>query len=245
MSDIYETDKLLAEYLLFHFGTAEEILPPYRSWPQGMTGALDFAVRTAEHFSAGEVERGLDLGCAVGRSSFEMSRRCGEVVGIDFSQAFIRAAEVLGSGASLAYARREEASVVTDLVAHLPAGIDGGRCRFQQGDAMDLPADLGVFDRVHAANLLCRLPEPTRLLDRLPSLVKSGGELVLATPCTWLEEFTPSQNWPVGGTFEWLQAKLEPAFSFTRQVEEPFLIRETARKFQWTTSLVTVWRRHV
>jgi hypothetical protein len=94
------------------------------------------------------------------------------------------------------------------------------------------------------ANLVCRLPEPARLLDRLPSLVKSGGELVLATPCTWLEEFTPTQNWPVGGTFDWLQEKLAPAFSLIRQVEEPFLIRETARKFQWTTSLVTVWRRH-
>lgn len=244
MSEIYETDKLLAEYLLFHFGTAEEILPPHRSWPQGMTSALDFAVRTTEHFSAGEVARGLDVGCAVGRSSFEMSRRCCEVVGIDFSQAFIRAAEVLGSGSSLAYSRREEGAIVTGLTANLPEGVDGGKSRFFQGDAMDLPADLGSFDQVHAANLVCRLPEPMRFLDRLPSLVKPGGELVLATPCTWLEEFTPPQNWPVGGTFEWLQATLAPTFSLIRQAEEPFLIRETARKFQWTTSLVTVWQRH-
>lgn len=243
MSDIYETDKLLAEYLLFHFGTAEEILPPGRLWPEGMTSALDFAVRTPKHFSKDEVGRGLDLGCAVGRSSFEMSRCCREVVGVDFSHAFIRAAEELRSGESLAYSRREEASEVTGLVAHLPAGVDGSRSRFQQGDAMDLPADLGAFDRVHAANLVCRLPEPARFLNRLPSLVKPGGELVLATPCTWLEEFTPSHNWPVGGTFDWLRATLGPAFSLIRQAEEPFLIRETARKFQWTTSLVTVWRR--
>ena len=244
MIPIYETDKLLAEYLLFHFGTAEEILPPQGAWPEGMTAALDFAVRTTEHFSVGEVARGLDLGCAVGRSSFEMSRRCGEVVGMDFSHAFIRAAEALRGGAALDYSRREEAALVTDLIAHLPAGIDGGRSRFFQGDAMDLPADLGRFDRVHAANLVCRLPEPGRLLDRLPALVKPGGELVLATPCTWLEDFTPVENWPVRGTFDWLQAKLAPAFSLIRQADEPFLIRETARKFQWTTSLVTVWRRH-
>jgi putative 4-mercaptohistidine N1-methyltranferase len=242
--DIYETDKLLAEYLLFHFGTAEEILPPQRSWPEGMTAALDFAVRTAEHFSAGEVARGLDLGCAVGRSAFEMSRRCHEVVGMDFSHAFIHAAEALRGGVALGYSRREEAAMATELVAHLPAGIDGGKSRFLQGDAMDLPADLGSFDRVHAANLVCRLPEPARLLDRLPALVKAGGELVLATPCTWLAEFTPAENWPVGGTFDWLQEKLSPAFSLVRQADEPFLIRETARKFQWTTSLVTVWRRH-
>lgn len=244
MNLIYESDKLLAEYLLFHFGSAEEILPPGRSWPAGMREALDFPVRTAACFPVGSVARGLDLGCAVGRSAFEMSRSCEKVVGIDFSHAFIRAAETLRGGGVLTYERREEAAISTVLSARLPAGVEGGRLVFQQGDAMDLPADLGLFDRVHAANLLCRLPEPLRLLDRLPALVRPGGELVLATPCTWLEEFTPPENWPATGTFEWLQSRLSPDFTLIRQADEPFLIRETARKFQWTTSLVTVWRRH-
>ena len=102
----------------------------------------------------------------------------------------------------------------------------------------------GQFDRVHAANLLCRLPDPQRLLVRLPDLVKPGGELVIATPCTWLAEFTPPENWPPAGTFDWLQSKLTPAFSLELLTDEPFLIRETARKFQWATSQVTVWRRN-
>ena len=243
MSSIYESDKLLAEYLLFHFGTAEEILPSGRSWPDGMRAALDFPVRTAAYFSPAVVARGLDLGCAVGRSAFEMSRACQQVIGIDFSHAFIRAAQALSKGEALAYGRCEEASLTTPLEARLPTGIDAGRLRFQQGDTMDLPPNLAAFDRVHAANLLCRLPQPERLLARLPDLVKAGGELVLATPCTWLEEFTPPENWPLRGTFEWLQAKLAPAFSLIRHADEPFLIRETARKFQWTTSLLTVWQR--
>ncbi len=66
----------------------------------------------------------------------------------------------------------------------------------------------------------------------------------IATPCTWLAEFTPPENWPAAGTFEWLQSTLAPAFSLSLLADEPFLIRETARKFQWTTSLVTVWRRN-
>lgn len=243
MSAIYESEKLLAEYLLFHFGTAEETLPSGRDWPAGMREALDFPVRTAAHFSPGTVERGLDLGCAVGRSAFEMSRACREVVGIDFSHAFIRAAEALSHGKSLCYNRLDEASRVMPLEARRPAGIDAGKLRFLQGDAMHLPAALGSFDRVHAANLLCRLPQPHLLLARLPDLVRPAGELVLATPCTWLEEFTPPENWPAGGTFEWLQAALSPSFSLIRQADEPFLIRETARKFQWTSSLVTVWRK--
>ncbi len=243
MSDIYESEKLLAEYLLFHFAAQEEILPPTRTWPAGMVDALDFPCRTVAHFRSETVARGLDLGCAVGRSTFEMARTCRSVLGIDFSHAFIHAAQTLAQGGSISYQRREEAAIGTTLEARAPAGIDPKELRFQQGDAMHLPADLGSFDRVHAANLLCRLPEPARLLARLPDLVNPGGELVLATPCTWLEEFTPPSNWPAGGTLEWLESTLSPSFSLLRQADEPFLIRETARKFQWTTSLVTVWRR--
>jgi putative 4-mercaptohistidine N1-methyltranferase len=243
MSDIYETDKLLAEYLLFHFGSDDEILPPDRAWPAGMHAALGFPTRTLLHFSPGSVRRGLDLGCAVGRSAFEMTRGCDEVIGIDFSNSFVQAAEALRKGDELPYDRKEEAGVSTRLIAKLPPSVDPAKVRFIQGDAMNLPEHLGSFDRVHAANLLCRLPEPKRLLDRLPDLVNPGGELVLATPCTWLEEFTPSANWPVGGTFEWLKQSLSEGFSLLHQAEEPFLIRETARKFQWTTSMVTVWRR--
>ncbi len=154
MSAIYESDKLLAEYLLFHYGTAEEILPGVTAAPAGMSDALDFPQRTVAAFSAGEVSRGLDLGCAVGRSTFEMARSCAEVIGIDFSHAFIRAAEELRRGETVGYRRLDEASFSTALDARAPLGIDAGRIRFLQGDAMDLPADLGWFDRVHAANLL-------------------------------------------------------------------------------------------
>ena len=243
MRSIYESEKLLAEYLLFHYGEPDEILPPGQAWPAGMHSALDFACRTVAHFAPGRVARGLDLGCAVGRSTFEMARSSDEVLGIDFSQAFVRAAEALRAGESLVYQRLEEGTLRTELTARAPASACGARLRFAQGDAMNLAADIGTFERVHAANLLCRLAEPQRLLDRLPALVAPGGQLVLATPCTWLEEFTPPAHWPPAGTLEWLKASLESCFVLERQVEEPFLIRETARKFQWSNSLVSVWHR--
>lgn len=245
MSAIYESPGILSEYLLFHYGAPSEILSEDVSWPAGMTEALDFAVRTPGHFSDASSGRGLDLGCAVGRSSYEMSRSCDEVLGIDFSHSFIAAANHLRSGKSLFYPRRDEGRLETRLEAKVPVGCRPENVSFQQGDAMDLSADLGSFDRVHAANLLCRLPEPFKLLDRLPSLVKPGGELVLATPCTWLEEFTPPENWPKGTTLEWLKENLMEAFELVTETDEPFLIRETARKFQWTRSMLTVWKRLV
>ena len=235
----YETRKLVDEYLLFHYGSSSEILPH----PAGPQDALDFAVRTPAPAEPGPFKRALDLGCAVGRSSFEMSKVSEEVIGIDFSQAFIDAANTIKSGTPLRYQRLEEAHTFSTLTATLPEGALPEKVTFEQGDAMDLRSDLGSFDLVHAANLICRLPDPGKLLDRLPDLVTPGGTLILATPCTWLEEYTPKENFPNGTTLDWLKDQLSPHFHLVSQTDEPFLIRETARKFQWTVSLLTKWQR--
>jgi putative 4-mercaptohistidine N1-methyltranferase len=243
MSEIYEEPKILDEYLLFHYGRENEILDSKVQWPDGMRQALDFAVRTPSHFSKNPVARGLDLGCAVGRSTFEMSRTCEKVIGLDFSHRFISAANCLKNEGKIDYSRLDEGAITARLSAELPLGMDSSRVEFMQGDAMYLPENLGRFDRVHAANLLCRLSDPTLLLDRLSDLVVTGGELVLATPCTWLEAFTPRENWPEADTLGWLKEYLIENFELCSECDEPFLIRETSRKFQWTRSMVTVWKR--
>ncbi|NWK55546.1 putative 4-mercaptohistidine N1-methyltransferase [Verrucomicrobiaceae bacterium N1E253] len=235
----YESDQLLNEYLLMHYGSDEQVMP----WSFGPQEALHFPVRTVARFSDKPVARSLDLGCAVGRSSFELSRSSGEVLGLDFSANFIAAAQHLKEQGCLYYPVKEIGDRESQAVARVPDGCHSEQCHFLQGDAMNLPSDLGCFDRVHAANLICRLSDPVKLLDRLPSLVRTGGELVLATPCTWLDSFTAPDKQPGGDTFEWLRQKLDASFDLDLQVDEPFVIRETARKFQWSVSLVTRWQK--
>lgn len=244
MTNPYETRQLLDQYLLFHFASGEETL----AWEFGPDTALNFAQRTVDEtfdwdrVRIGEL-RALDIGCAVGRSSFELSKRCAEVIGIDFSQAFIDAAEVVRTKGELAYDRLEEAHESTPLVAKPPAGSHPDRITFEQGDAMALRPDLGQFDLVHAANLLCRLPEPLKFLQQLPGLIRSGGQFVITTPCTWLDEFTPRENWPTGSTLDFLKENLEADFELLKSAEMPFLIRETRRKHQWTVAQASVWLR--
>ncbi len=234
--NIYESDKLLAEYLLFHYGSADEILP----YDFGPRDALEYPARCVSEcvITAG---RALDLGCAVGRSAFELARSCESVIGIDFSRRFIDAATALKSG-ELPYLRADEGDLITSLIARVPAGIDRARVAFEVGDAMDLRADLGVFDVVLMANLIDRLHEPRRCLERLPSLVKSGGQLVITSPYTWLEDFTPRANW-LSPTLDGLRAALAPHFDLTATRDLPFLIREHARKFQWSVAQATTWIR--
>lgn len=240
MENPYESTALLNEYLLFHYGSVAEIMP----WDFGPREALHFPVRTvAELTDSTPYNRALDLGCAVGRSAFELSRFCGSVTGIDFSQSFIRAAETIRTAGSLAYSSLEEAGRAQPLVAALPEGARPDRVQFEPGDAMHLRASLGDFDLVHAANLLCRLSTPEFLLQRLPQLVRPGGTLILTTPCTWLEAYTPPAHWPAGSTFDWLSGVLAPHFELLRRRDMPFVIREHFRKFQWSVALATVWSR--
>ena len=111
MLDVYETERYVEEYLLFHFGNAKELLP----WAGGPLDALDFPVRTVGRFSEGQVARALDVGCAVGRSSFELAQNSEEVIGIDFSSAFIEAAKALASGMRARCRRLEEGHETSEV----------------------------------------------------------------------------------------------------------------------------------
>ncbi len=244
----YEADDQLHQYLLFHYGTPKEILP----YSFGPREALNFPVRCVRELvetdRLGPESRALEVGCAVGRTSFELARFCAEVTGIDFSQSFIGAARELADKRMLDYTRPHEGRIRLRSTAAVPEDIDGSRVRFQTGDAMALPESLGSFDLVIACNLICRLPRPLDFLKRLPTLVKPGGQLVLTTPFTWLEQYTPPENW-LGGTeqaedsFNGLRAALEPAFTLELEKDMPFLIKETARKYQWTVAQGSRWRR--
>lgn len=240
----YESDELLQQYLVFHYARAEDQF----SYTFGASDALHFPVRCAmegpDSSTIPENARALDLGCAVGRSSFELARQCAEVIGMDASQAFIDAAQRLKVEGKHIATRLDEGARTTQLELRVDAAIDRSRVYFEQGDAQALRADLGQFDVVLACNLICRLPEPMRLLQRLPDLLKPGGQLVITTPFTWMECYTPPQNWlgkDATDSFDGLREALEPQFKLDRLWDLPFLIREHARKFQYTIAQASRW----
>jgi len=240
----YESHRLTSEYLHFHYGDAKEVVP-WESLPASLTGYPQRLI--TERFPAERVGRGLEVGCAVGRSSFEMARFCDEVVGIDYSSAFISTCNQLKVGNSLAYEIEMQGDRRKGFVATVPQGIDPSRVQFIQGDAHELPADLGSFDWVLGANLLCRLHHPRRFLRQLPGLVKQGGILVLNSPFTWMPQHTEPSEW-IGGkegedSARILQSILDSDFELIDETQMPFLIRETERKYQLTVAHSGKWRR--
>jgi putative 4-mercaptohistidine N1-methyltranferase len=235
----YESEKVLSDYLLMHFGEHDQRMP----WSIGKLAALDFPLQTVNYFTQRRVALSLDLGCAVGASAFHLSKTSAKVIGIDFSKLFIDTANQLKEQGEIDYRYQEEGNHFIATKAKIPEGSVAENISFAEGDAMNLPEGFKGFDRVHAANLICRLPDPMKLLDRLPSLVKKDGELVLATPFSWSEEFTAKENIPQGDSWEWLQSALGENFECINHADEVFTIRDHVRKFQLGVSKVSHWKR--
>jgi putative 4-mercaptohistidine N1-methyltranferase len=247
----YESDRALAEYLLFHYGTRAQTLPHVF----GPAEAVGFPARCAAELPVWDKlparHRALDLGCAVGRSSFELAREFDEVIGLDLSRRFIAAAQAMAEHGKLLFDAAIEGDLTQPMEAILAPEIDRGRVRFETGDAQSLPASFGQFDLVLAANLIDRLPRPAAFLQSLPGLVRPGGQVVIASPFTWLEEYTPRGEW-LGGRVagghavraaETLRQLMEPGFVLVASQDMPFLIREHQRKYQWSVAAATTWRR--
>lgn len=251
MTNIYEQDELLSQYLLLHYGSDEEVLP----YPDGPSAALNYPVRCVRELLDPALlpanARALDAGCAVGRSTFELATACREVLGIDTSGQFIDTARTLAAEGFIPHFRIEEGDLRTPMHFRVPESLPRDRVRFEVGDACELPRDLGPFEVVFCANLIDRLPDPGAYLDALPDLITPGGQLILSSPFTWMEAFTPREKW-IGGrvrggkpcpTWEALCDRLQEHFELKATKDLPFLIREHARKFQWSVARGGRWIR--
>ena len=250
MPDYYETDAQVNEYLVFHYANIEQTLP----WEFGPRQAFGFHYRLAECIDASrlpEKSRALDLGCAVGRTSFELSRCCSEVLGIDFSHAFIDTANNILQSGEIPLVLKREGQLGDAVTNKLPDGVHPERVRFLQGDAEALPDSIGRFDVITFANVLDRLPHPGRALEKLAEISNPGAQLVVCSPFTWWDEFTiPEER--LGGfkrhgkevtSHDSIVLALEQNFTLNETCDLPFLIREHERKYHFSIAQTSVWTR--
>ena len=199
--------------------------------------------------------KALDLGCAVGRTSFELATHFDQVSGIDFSSRFIDIAQRIQKRGKFCYQLPEEGDIISDHEVHLAnhnLAETASKVTFSQGNARYLETSFCDYDLVLAANLIDRCPEPRKFLASIYQRLVLGGLLVIASPYNWLEHYTPKKQW-LGGYFragspvtslEELGKKLSKHFTMIGEPQEvEFVIRETARTFHHNISQVTLWRR--
>lgn len=245
-TNIYETDELVSQYCDFQYG--DEYF--------GVTNfAKACAQKASEYSKSTQHARALDLGCATGRASFELAGAFDHVDGIDYSQAFIDAAVELQKNGRISYAQNGEGELKKQIIIDLNSYTFGksSECvAFSQGDACNLAPEFKEYDLIMATNLIDRLYEPQLFLKSIHERINAGGFLVLTSPYTWLEAYTQKKFW-IGGyvdesgcevsTLDGLVKLLDANFELITTEDVPFVIRETARKFQHTISQMSVWKK--
>ena len=246
VSSNYENDKMLSEYAEFHYGDE------YFGVPNFSKALADIALELMQDKPK---TKALDIGCAVGRASFELAKQFDHVTGIDFSARLINLGVQLQQQGVIRYSIADHGDIRLYKESQLASlGLDevADKVEFLQGDACNLKSHFEGYDLILAANLIDRLYEPKLFLQNIHQRLNSGGLLMLTSPYTWLEEHTEKDNW-LGGykkdgenhtTFDALKDVLSLHFELVKGPESvPFVIRETTRKFQHTLSELTVWQR--
>ncbi len=243
---MYESDMAVSQYCEAHYGGT---FFRVANFPEA-------CARICFAFMQGKKkDRALDLGCSVGRASFELAREFSFVNGLDFSARFIRIAYQMQEKGVIRYQLPEEGEIVSYYerrLTDLGLGDVAHRVEFFQADALNLKPQFSNYDLILAANLVDRLSNPGKFLADVHERLNEGGILVLASPYTWLTEFTSRDKW-LGGyrkdgepysALDGLKDHLRHHFTLVAEPRDvQFVIRETSRKFQHSVSQITVWQK--
>lgn len=254
--DVYSADEMQNQYMTLHYAQPELQMP----FDFGPRSAASFPQRCADLVSTwcdrldAPKERALDIGCAVGGASFRLAESFQSVIGVDLSERFINTARELKENKSACYTCKVEGEIFESRRAVI-APEWASRVEFRQADACSLPSEYLDFDAVLIANVLCRLSSPSACLGRMAGergIVRIGGLLVIVSPYSWSEEFTPRDVWLGGYVDEHgheqfsengLKHMLLPHFELLEQCELPLVIREHYRKYQYIVAQAMIWRR--
>ena len=249
--NIFETDPEIARLIEFHFGEQKVKGIDVPNFP---TACIE---EVAKHLAGRSLERALDIGCAAGRSSFELATHFDQVDAIEFSVRQIEAPINLQKTGKQRYVIKDEG----ELNAYREVRLDEfaeystvkDKVSFMQGDACNLLEKFDGYDLVFAGNVLEHLYDPAKFLGLISTRIRSGGLLVLASTYEWTEDTTPRDKWlggfkaSTGESFTTLDGLKQQLGSQFRLVSDPvdisFALRESSRSCQFGVSQLTVWEK--
>jgi SAM-dependent methyltransferase/uncharacterized protein YbaR (Trm112 family) len=182
----------LGSYAWSHWGDFDAESPAREG---SLVGLLDAGLALL-----GERPRGLwaDLGCSVGRATFELARRTGDLAaGVDLNFAMLRIAEKLRRHGRVAFPLRR-VGVVFDRHEVAVPDLPGERVSFWCCDVAALPFAAAAFDGALSLNVLDCVQSPVDHLVELGRILAPRARAVLASPYDWAPAATPLTEW-LGG----------------------------------------------
>lgn len=194
----------------------------------------------------------LDIGCAVGRLSFELSKSHSRVIGIDTSVSFIQQARELMQKKKLRFDMVVEGLITEERKCDFNSDWQFDRVDFLVADALALPFPRKMFPTVTSINLLEKVPDPVKhMTETNRVLTNEDAMFVFSDPFSWDETISRSASW-LGGTTEgpWAgrgidnmaaifsgkDKMFDPALEIINQGKVAWKIRKTENLWEYITS---------
>lgn len=134
----------------------------------------------------------LDLGCAVGRMTFELASISTIAVGLDLDFRSLVAALQIQKSGSIQFNRvRSSKRLSTESVCFEPRD----NVLFLVADALDPPFPAEMFGTVSALNVLDNVSVPLTLIGQMDALLAPGGQLLMCSPYQWRPDIADSAQW--------------------------------------------------
>ncbi len=233
----YESPQALSTYLWTHYADLfgdPEVTKAYCEWAEQISPFSGTA---------------LDVGCATGRFSFEMSAKCDLVIGVDSSLSFVATARRIMEKRHLAFSVKEEGLIESERQFTLPPGWNSAKVDFVVADAEALPFRSGSFGCVASLNVIDKTPHPLEHMNEVCRVARpEKGQLLLSDPFSWSGRICPPENW-LGGTLvdrfagagidnvARLLAQAAPAWTISRRGAVWWKIRNHRNHFELIRSL--------
>ncbi|MCZ6675813.1 MAG: methyltransferase domain-containing protein [Candidatus Poribacteria bacterium] len=217
---------LLSTYMESHYATHERA-------PQGFGGFADSGVFWERVVDIAQPDtrhkHALDLGCSVGRCTFELARFSELAVGIDLNFDAVSAAAGMQRTGTVSYERRKRGRCFeTVQMPYSPPQ----NALFLVGDALDPPFLAESFDLVAGLNLIDNVSLPLVLIGQMDALLRDGGTLVLSSPYEWRAD--------IAERAEWLENDALDAATMVRNILEGGLFPQMGLKYEILSELLDV-----
>ena len=186
----------LSTYTFDHYGDLDPAEP--KDSPVLPGSVLELLKRGFSHIDERVEGPAIDLGCAVGRTSFELAKSVDDLIlGVDLNFAMLRTAAAILHQGRVTYPRRR-VGIVFDK-REFPVVLEGSsKVDFWACDATSLPFADESFSLAASLNVIDCVQSPYDHLKELGRILKSKGGALVSAPYDWNVNATPVEAW-LGG----------------------------------------------
>ena len=241
----YNAPDMLSAYLWSHFGDLlgeVQATDAYQTWSCNLQSTDGNA---------------LDIGCAVGRLSFEMAKKHERVIGMDTSIPFIKKAREILQSKRLNFNLIIEGHLTEPREYRFNSEWDFEKVEFIVADALALPFRQNDFATVAAINILEKVPDPLKHLEEVNRVLnQTKARFLFSDPFSWDAKVSPPERWLGGNNgfssrgidtvrriFSGEQDVFYPPFTITAGGDVSWKIRKTENLWELITSQFLVGQR--